>query len=124
MGSRRGPLSSAWPAAARAGTAAIAPWPGLAPAGGPVVTFAPGWRLSTPSVTTGSPAATPVRTAVSSPSVCATSTVRMSAVESGFTTQTYTPWGLRCKAAVGMITLRCRVSTRRRAFTNWFEKRP
>ncbi len=55
-----------------------------------------------------------------SPSVSRTSTLRVSTVESGFTTYTYVDCGLRCNAAVGTSTAWRSVSTSRRALTNWF----
>src|SRR6185295_1494869 len=56
------------------------------PPGDPSVTFVPGCSLSTPSVTTVSPAAIPLRTTVSSPCVTWTSTFLISTLASGLTT--------------------------------------
>ena len=53
-----------------------------------------------------------------SPSVIPTTMLRTSTVLSGLTTYTNVDCGLRCTAAVGMITAPCLVSSSKRALTN------
>src|SRR5262249_53314560 len=85
-------------------------------------TLVPCCSLSMPSVTTVSPAESPLLIAVSSPSVSRISTGRISTLRSAFTAYTNVDCGVRWTAAVGTITVSRTVPSNRRAFTNWFGK--
>src|ERR1035437_3829452 len=82
------------------------------------LTCDPCCSLSTPSVTTRSPAARPVAMAITSPWVAPTVTLRISTVWSGLTTYTNKPCWLRWRPAAGIRIALCKVLTSSLALTN------